>query len=119
MKTQIIWKLMFRVNNRRAFDRCLGSCLPLFGSDCNVEDGKQYWKIHELWECSIRTLLLHDILAENLLSCLLTATRLATGWHVLGPLTAESIAGFSGVFDKKHGGRTWIPGLEWASFEVQ
>jgi hypothetical protein len=58
--------------------------------------------------------------AEQVLVCLLTAKSLASGWHILGSLSARSAEGFRGVFDAKGRGGASGPmvGLEWASFHL-
>ena len=58
--------------------------------------------------------------AEQVLACLLTAMSLATGWFILGSLSAESAVGLNGVFNAKGHGTASGPavGLEWASFDV-
>jgi hypothetical protein len=111
---------MFRVNDRRALDRCLARTLPLFGGGIEVGECKPYWKIPELWECNLVSPVPAGPVAEQILACLLTAMSLATGWYILGSLSDESAEGFSGVFNVKEQGRASGPavGLEWASFDV-
>jgi hypothetical protein len=110
---------MFRVANRAAFDRCLARTLPLLGGGLEADEGRPYWKMPELWECNIVCPLTGGSVAEQVLACLLVAQRLASGWYVLGSLSAESAVGFSGVFSRGHNGSfSTVPGLEWASFDV-
>jgi hypothetical protein len=120
MPVSIYWRLMFRVSNRRALDKCFVRVLPLFGDDVEIGECKPYWKIPELWECNMVSLGPAGSTAEQVLACLLTATGLASGWYVLGSLSADSANGFSGVFDAKGQGRASGPaiGLEWASFDI-
>lgn len=120
MSVSIHWRLMFRVRHRRALDKCLARILPLFGGEVEVGECKPYWKTPDLWECNLVSLVLAGSTAEQVLSCLLTANSLASGWYILGSLSSESAAGFSGVFDAK--GQGFVSGaavgLEWASFDV-
>jgi hypothetical protein len=120
MSASIHWRLMFRVSNRRALDRCLARTLPLFGGGVEVGECKPYWKIPELWECNVVSSLPAGSTAEQVLACLLTAKSLASGWYILGALSAETADGFSGVFDAKGQGSALGPavGLEWASFHL-
>jgi hypothetical protein len=120
MSVSIHWRLMFRVSNRRALDRCLARALPLFGAGVEVGECIPYWKIPELWECNLVSFVPAGSTAEQVLACLLTAKRLASGWYILGSLSAESADGFSGVFDAKGQGGASGPavGLEWASFHL-
>jgi hypothetical protein len=120
MSVTIHWRLMFRVSNRRALDKCLTRALPLFGPGVEVGECKPYWKIPELWECNLVSLVPAGPTAEQVLACLLTAKSLASGWYILGSLSAESADGFSGVFDAWSQGGTSGPtvGLEWASFHL-
>jgi hypothetical protein len=120
MSVSIYWRLMFRVNDRRAFDRCLARTLPLFGERVEVGEYKPYWKIPELWECNLVSPVAAGPTAEQVLACLLTAMSLATGWYILGSLSAGSAEGFSGVFNAKGQGSASGPavGLEWASFDL-
>jgi hypothetical protein len=121
MSVSIHWRLMFRVNDRRALDRCLARTLPLFGGGVEVGECKPYWKIPELWECNLMSPVPTGSTAEQVLACLLTATSLATGWYILGSLSAESAEGFSGVFNAKGQGIVSgaAVGLEWASFDIE
>src|SRR5947207_3316509 len=118
MSDSIHWRLMFRVNDRRALDRCLARTLPLFGGGVEVGECKPYWKIPGLWECNLVSRVPVGNTAGQVLACLLTAMSLATGWYILGSLSAERAEGFSGVFNAKGQGSTSGPavGLEWASF---
>lgn len=120
MSVSIYWRLMFRVNDRRSLDRCLARTLPLFGSGIEVGECKPYWKMPELWECNLVSPVTTGSAAEQVLACLLTAMNLATGWYILGSLSAESAEGFSGVFNAKGQGSASGPavGLEWASFDL-
>ena len=119
MATVVSWRLMFRVNDRRAFDKCLARLLPLLGPGVVVGEGRPYWKIPELWECAVEGPVLVGSAAEQVLGCLLVAKRLASWWLVGGPLSADSALGFSGVFAV---GSNWpgslTLGLEWASFDI-
>jgi hypothetical protein len=120
MLVSIEWRLMFRVSNRRAFDKVLARTLPLFSSGVEAGEGKPYWKIPELWECSLVSPAPAAAPAEQVLECLLIAQSLASGWYIFGSLSAESADGFSGVFAKGQGGASSpIVGLEWASFQLQ
>jgi hypothetical protein len=115
----INWRLMFRVNDRRALDRCLARTLPLFGSAVEVGECKPYWKIPELWECNLVSPVSTGSTAEQVLACLLVAMSLGSGWYILGSLSAETAEGFSGVFNANGQGSATgaAVGLEWASFD--
>lgn len=117
MASTIHWRLMFRVGNRAALDKCLARALPLFGSVCRLGECRPYWKIPELWECEIQTPVTSMVIAEQVLDCLLAAKRLAHSWIVGGPLSTENTDGFSGSFSLNQGGRAKIVGLEYASFD--
>src|SRR5262249_59789050 len=99
MSISICWRLMFRVNDRRALDRCLERTLPLFGGGIEVGECKPYWKIPELWECNLVSPVPAEPTAEQVLACLLTAMNLATGWYILGSLSAQSAVGLSRLFN--------------------
>jgi hypothetical protein len=120
MSVSIHWRLMFHVSDRHALDKCLARVLPLFGDGVEVGECKPYWKIPEQWECNLVSLVRAESAAEQVLACLLTAKSLATGWYVLGSLSADSADGFSGLFDAKgQGGASGLAvGLAWASFHV-
>jgi hypothetical protein len=119
MASSVQWRLMFRVANRAAFDKCLARILPLLGDGCAAGEGRPYGKVPELWECGVTVPAAGGSAAEQVLGCLLAAQRLASGWSVLGPLSAESAAGFGGVFAVGQGGASsHVAGLEWASFEL-
>ena len=119
MSVSIYWRLMFRVNDRRALDRCLERTLPLFGGGVEVGECKPYWKIPELWECYLVSPVAVGTTAEQVFACLLTAMSLASGWYILGSLSVESAETFSGVFDKRRGNASGpAVGLEWASFDI-
>jgi hypothetical protein len=120
MSLSIRWRLMFRVNDRRALDRCLARTLPLFGGGVEVGECKPYWKIPELWECNLVSPVPVGTIAEQVLACLLIAMNIATGWYIFGSLSGASAEGFSGVFNAKGQGRISGPaiGLEWASFDL-
>ena len=120
MSVSIHWRLMFRVSDRHALERCLGRTLPLFGNGVEVGECRPYWKIPELWECSLLSPVPTESAAAQVLACLLTAMSLATGWYIFGSLSAESAEGFSGVFNAKGQGSAsgLAVGLEWASFDI-
>ncbi|MDZ4686448.1 MAG: hypothetical protein SH850_15370 [Planctomycetaceae bacterium] len=109
---------MFRVANRADYEKCLAVVVPLMGADCEVDEGRPYWKMPELWECQITMPSVGGTLAEQVLSGLLKAQSLASGWYVLGSLTEHDANGFSGVFSANQSGSfSHVPGLEWASFD--
>jgi hypothetical protein len=119
MASTVQWRLMFRVANRPAFDKCLARTLPLLGPGAEVGEGRPYWKIPELWECDVASRAPGEMAAEQVLGCLLAAQRLASGWHILGSLSGDSADGFSGVFAAgQSGSASKVLGLEWASFQV-
>jgi hypothetical protein len=119
MSVSIHWRLMLRVNDRRALDKCLARILPLVGDGVEVGDCKSYWKDPDLWECNLVSPVAVGSTAEQVLACLLIAMRLGTGWYILGSLSDESADGFSGVFNAKGQGSASgaAIGLEWASFD--
>jgi hypothetical protein len=117
MASKIAWRLMFRVRDRRAFNKCRARAEPLLGSDCEWGEGRPYWKISELWECDVAMRSSHASVADQVLNCLLAAQRLASGWYIFGTLSPEKPDGFSGVFSIGPGSSSSIPGLEWASFD--
>jgi hypothetical protein len=117
MPSTVHWRLMYRVSNRAAFDRCLARTVLLIDDGYSVGECGPYWKIPELWECALRTPVTTESVAEQIHACLTIAYRLASGWYVLGSLTAESANGFNGVFALgDNGARSYVVGLEWASF---
>jgi hypothetical protein len=119
MATAVHWRLMFRVNDRKAFDKCLARVLPLLGLGVVGGEGQPYWKIPELWECAVDGPALFGSAAEQVFECLLVAKRLAPGWHIGGFLSTDSALGFSGVFAAgPSGAASSVPGLEWASFDI-
>ena len=110
---------MYRVANRRALDKCLARTLPLFNQGYVLGECKPYWKIPELWECDLDMPMSAKSVAEQLLACLLIAYSLASGWYILGSLSAENANGFEGVFSLgQSGARSNVVGLEWASFSL-
>ncbi len=119
MTPTVHWRLMFRVANQAAFDKCLARTLPLLGAGSEAGAGRPYWKVPGLWECAVAVPAAGGSVAEQVLDCLLAAQRLAYGWYIFGTLSAESADGFTGVFASGHGGAgSVVPGLEWASFDV-
>jgi hypothetical protein len=109
---------MHRVANRAALDTCVARTLPLLAGPCHVRDSKRYWKIPELWESNVETTISQGSTAEQVLSCLVMAYNLATGWNILGSLSASSAHGFTGVFALGKTGQSNVVGLEWASFDL-
>ena len=119
MTPEIVWRLMFRVANRAAFDKCLRRTLPLLGVGCEAGEGRPYWKIAALWECNIVCHSPGESVADQVLGCILAAQRLACGWSILGSMSAENAVGFSGVFSVgQNGSFRCVAGLEWASFDI-
>jgi hypothetical protein len=117
MACSVYWRLMYRVSNRAALDKCLARTLSLLTDGYVLGECKPYWKIPELWECALTTPAPAESAPEQLLACLLIAYRLASGWYILGSLSAESANGFEGVFTLgRSGARSHVVGLEWASF---
>jgi hypothetical protein len=117
MASTVHWRLMFRVNNRAAIDKCLARVLPLLGLGCEPDEGRPYWKIPELWECNVAVPSAVGSPAEQVLECLLAAQRLASGWYIRGTLSVNSAEGFSGVFAAdQNGASSHVVGMKWASF---
>lgn len=119
MESVIHWRLMFRVGDRTAFDKCVAQALAAVGPGCKAGEGQPYWKTHELWECSALSPAPEGRVADQVLGCLLAAQRLASGWHITGSLAPDAAIGFGGVFAAGHAGAfSRVAGLEWASFEL-
>jgi hypothetical protein len=119
MAARVCWRLMYRVANRAALDKCLGRTFPLFSDGYILGECKPYWKIPEYWECALETPVPAKSVPEQVLACLLMAYRLATAWYILGSLSAASANGFEGIFVLGHSGaRSNVVGLEWASFAL-
>jgi hypothetical protein len=119
MASAVRWRLLFRVANRAALDRCLGRVLRLLGEGAVAGEGMPYWKDPGLWECGVACPVPAGSVAECVLGCLLAAQRLASGWYILGSLSADRADSFGGVFAADQSGSvSKVPGLEWASFEV-
>src|SRR5262249_46148 len=111
-------RLMFRVRDRVAFDKCRARVEPLLGPECEWGEGRPYWKIPELWECDVAMPCSGASVADQVLTCLFAAQRLASGWLILGTLAAEKPDGFRGIFSVGPSrGSSHVPGLEWASFD--
>jgi hypothetical protein len=115
---RITWRLMFRVNDGRAAQRCIDRVRERLGGEWQVALCERYWKMPELWECCLEGAELDRSVAEMVLHCLLLANRLGVGWRVLGPSCADRIDGFSGVLAINASGAPSVPGLEWASFDL-
>ncbi len=119
MASTIRWRLMFRVADRAAFDKCLARVLPLLGSETVPSEARPYWKLPDLWECSLVMPVPVGSVAEQVLGCLLAAQQFASGWYIFGTLSPEGADGFSGVFAVGQGGASsHLAGLEWASFDL-
>lgn len=120
MSLAIHWHLMFRVSNKRAFDKCLDHVLPLLGNEHEKSDAEPYWKIPELWETVVITPIPDCSAAEQIGRVILVAQRLARGWCIQGSPSAESAEGFGGVFSLGFNkGVSKVPGLEWAAFDIR
>lgn len=116
MPLEVAWRLMFRVNDRVAADRCLARALGMLTASV-CDKPKPYWKQPELWEVSLRSRFGLPA-GESVLSLLAAASAMATGWSISGPLIAdEQVSVFEGVFDARWG-REHLAGLHWASFSV-
>jgi hypothetical protein len=119
MATKLHWRLLFRVNDPAAFNKCLARFLQLLGPGSEPSEGRPYWKIPELWERNVAATGPDGSTAEQVLWCLLAAGRIARGWHIHGLPSADSVDGLVGVFSARDGGfASRVPGLEWASFEL-
>ena len=118
MPASVQWRLMFRVNNRAALDELLGRAMPLFGTQATLGEGKPYWKIPELWECSVVTPSPDGSAADKVLACLTTAQAIGAGWYVLGSVAPKD-DGFTGVFAADNGGTPRVSCLVWASFDLR
>jgi hypothetical protein len=116
MSLEVAWRLMFRVNDAPAMERCVARALEILGAKI-TGNPKPYWKKPELWEVSFRSPF--ALPAESgVFEVLRTANCLGTGWLVSGPLVTDgAIAVFDGIFNVGTG-RPHISGLQWASFSV-
>jgi hypothetical protein len=115
----IHWRLLFRLHDRGAVDRCLAKVSLLFGNGVQVGECKPYWKDPGLWECSIVSPAAVGSVADQVFGCPMVAQSLANGWYVIGSMSTESANGFSGVFAVGQGSRaSRVVGLEWASFDL-
>ncbi len=119
MSFTVHWRLMFRVSDRAAFEKCLARALAALGPGCVAGDGRPYWKMPELWECPVAATAPAGAVADRVFGALLAAYRLASGWHLTGSLSEGSADGFGGVFAAgQDGASARVVGLEWASFEL-
>jgi hypothetical protein len=110
------WRLMFRVANRRALDRCLSRTLPLLGDGSKLMGRVgPYWKSPELWECTVACPPVSGTAAEQAAHWLRVALELGGAWQIGGSLSHDP-AMLWGVFDVR-GNHTHVRGLEWASFD--
>jgi hypothetical protein len=117
MASSVCWRLMFRVSDRTALDKCLARTIPLLDAGAALREAKPYWKVPELWECSLISPAHSGSAANQVLGCLLSAQSLGSGWRVAGSLSAECADGFGGVLAVGQGGASSnVAGLEWASF---
>jgi hypothetical protein len=116
MPLEVAWRLMFRVNDASAAGRCLARTRELLPAEV-VGAPKPYWKMPELWEVALRSPFASPA-ATGVFELLLVANRLASHWHVSGPLIEnDTVNVFEGVFHAKFG-RPHVAGLSWASFSV-
>ena len=117
MPFEVAWSLMFRVNDAAAANRCITRVLAILAA--NVNDApKQYWKMPELWEVSLRSPF-GATTAEAVLNLMVVADRIASGWLITGPLIVDdAVTSLEGVFNAGAASRPHVAGLEWASFSV-
>jgi len=114
-----VWRLMFRVGDRKAFDTSIKPILLLIGSECELKDCREYWKNPDLWECTIETPACGESVADQILQVLLIAFRIASGWTIMGSLDEESAEGFGGLFDVRNSVcKSHCLGLEWGEFQI-
>src|SRR5262249_51496848 len=106
LASEICWRFLFRVGDQAAFSKCLARTLQVIGDASEVSDGKPYWKSPDLWECNVTVPAQGDCVAEQVLSCLIAAQRLATGWFVRGTVSSDCASGFNGVFASDQSGAT-------------
>jgi hypothetical protein len=113
---EVAWRLLFRVNDRVAADRCVASALRRLTAIV-TEGPKPYWKQTELWEVCLQSSLAPPV-SEGVLLLLVAADALGTGWNVSGPVILDGeLSVFEGIFDRRWG-RPHVPGLHWASFSA-
>jgi hypothetical protein len=117
MPLQVAWRLLFRVNNRAAADRCTAGAQRVVPGLVVGDPPKPYWKSPELWEVSCRSEFTW-LDSEGIVAILKAANALGNGWYVMGPsFTDDRLHGFDGVFDVRSG-RAHATGLHWASFSL-
>jgi hypothetical protein len=116
MALEVAWRLMFRVNDAPAMERCVARALEILGAKL-TGNPKPYWKKPEWWEASFRSPF--TLPAESgVFEVLRTANCLASDWLVSGPMVTDgAVTVFEGIFDVSTG-RPRISGLQWASFSV-
>jgi hypothetical protein len=119
MLHHIAWRLLFRVKDlHKAQGRVEAVCQTL-GVELAVTVCEQYWKIPELWECSLVSKDEEKPLPVAVFDCLMLASQLGNGWYVQGPLVNSSaLAIFEGVFDLQKSSTPHVAGLEWGSFSI-
>ncbi len=119
MRHQVSWRLMFRVKDRRKALGRIEEVRNALGVDVEVTVCEQYWKIPDLWECSLRTPEIDRSIPKAVFDCLTLANRLGNGWYLLGPLVKDDVLiVFEGVFGVQNSGTPYIAGLDWGSFSI-
>lgn len=119
MQYHVAWRLMFRVKDRRKARGRIVEVRKAFGIDLEVTTCEQYWKLPELWECSVTGPECDRAVPEAAFDCLLLANKLGNGWYLLGPLVRDgALVVFTGVLDVRNSSTPYIPRLEWGSFSV-
>jgi hypothetical protein len=118
MPRSVIWKLRFQdqasVNDNARLDGFLNLVNPAkFGEAKPCEERP------ELWEVSMTTEFASPP-ANGVLNLLQTASCLASGWIVYGPVLSEDgeVLDFFGNFKELNNTRAQVWGLKWATFEV-
>jgi len=116
MSRIVIWRLMFRVNDERAANKCLSRAIEAIPATV-VESPRPYWKIPELWEMTLQSEFESPV-PNGVLETLLAADRIGSDWTVSGPLLVdEEVSVFEGIFNAGPA-RPHVAGLHWASFSV-
>jgi hypothetical protein len=112
------WTLMFRVGTHDKAMKEMRCAEELFGQELQVNTCEQYWKTPELWRCVADTRFDRMSIAELISTPLLLASRIANGWHVIGPCLSNDGAfeSFEGIFSRN--GPGGLSSLDWAQFQV-
>jgi hypothetical protein len=119
MLHHIAWRLLFRVKDLHKAQGRLEAVRQALGVEMTVTACQQYWKIPELWDCSLVSKDVVKPLPEAVFDCLVLASQLGNGWYLQGPLVKNgALAIFDGVLDVQKSSTPHVAGLEWGSFSI-